>query len=97
MDAHSQGTWIHMDGVSERLSASDVVCEPVGSWHASDGRATYPAKWRLRCAKLGLDIEVSPRVEDQELRTRVRYWEGAVDARGTHAGVGYLEMTGYAK
>ena len=36
-------------------------------------------------------------VADQELRTRVRYWEGAVDARGTSHGVGYLEMTGYAK
>jgi alkylation response protein AidB-like acyl-CoA dehydrogenase len=36
-------------------------------------------------------------VEGRGLRTRVRYWEGAVDARGTSNGVGYLEMTGYAK
>ena len=97
VDAHSQGTWILNDGASEKLSASEFVCEPIGAWQAADGRATYPAKWRLRCEKLGLDIEVTPRVADQELRTRVRYWEGAVDARGTSNGVGYLEMTGYVR
>jgi predicted secreted hydrolase len=34
-------------------------------------------------------------------RTSVKYWEGAVDVKGTRAGApiagrGYLEMTGYA-
>lgn len=97
IDPHSQGTWIQQDGASLRLSAADVVCEPIGEWTAADGRASYPAKLRLRSDKFALDIEVAPRVQDQELRTRVRYWEGAVVARGSRAGLGYLEMTGYAK
>lgn len=97
IDPQSQGTWIQKDGASERLSAAEVTCEPVGAWTAADGRASYPAKWRLRSHKLALDVEVTPRVADQELRTRVRYWEGAVTARGSCVGVGYLEMTGYAK
>jgi predicted secreted hydrolase len=97
IDEHSQGTWIRADGTSERLLASEMVCEPIGEWTASDGRATYPKQWRLRCDKLALDVEVAPRVQDQELRTRVRYWEGAVAVKGSRSGVGYLEMTGYGK
>jgi predicted secreted hydrolase len=40
-------------------------------------------------------------MDDQELFTTVRYWEGAVDVTGTRDGVevtgrGYVELTGYA-
>jgi predicted secreted hydrolase len=40
-------------------------------------------------------------MDAQELVTGVRYWEGAVDARGRRngqavAGRGYVELTGYA-
>lgn len=97
VDPHSQGTWTRADGTSERLALADVVVEPQGTWTAKDGRAAYPTSWRLRSPKLFLDAEVVPRVADQELRTRVRYWEGAVEVRGARRGVGYLEMTGYAK
>ncbi len=97
IDAHSQGTWTRADGTSARLALADVMAEPQGTWRATDGRAEYPGAWRLRSKKLGLDVEVVPRVADQELRTRVRYWEGCVAVRGSCSGVGYLEMTGYAK
>jgi len=47
-----------------------------------------------------LDLAVVPRVADQELRTVVRYWEGAVSVRGVSGdepveGDGYVELTGY--
>ena len=63
---------------------------------------TYPARWRLRSAKLGLDVEVTPVLANQELFTTVRYWEGAVDISGTRngeplSGRGYVELTGYAE
>jgi predicted secreted hydrolase len=40
-------------------------------------------------------------MDDQELFTTVRYWEGAVDVTGTLgnsplSGRGYVELTGYA-
>ena len=52
--------------------------------------------------RLQLEVDVAPRLPDQELRTLVRYWEGAVAVRGTKrgaavTGLGYLEMTGYAR
>jgi predicted secreted hydrolase len=27
--------------------------------------------------------------------TRFKYWEGPITVTGSHAGIGYLEMTGY--
>ena len=59
--------------------------------------------WRVEIPPHGL--EVTAAVDAQELETGrstgVTYWEGAIDVRGTRAGVpvtgtGYLEMTGYA-
>jgi predicted secreted hydrolase len=50
----------------------------------------------------GLELEVVPRITDQELRTSIRYWEGAVEVRGTSRGEpvegdGYVELTGYGE
>jgi len=63
--------------------------------------ASYPARTRLRVPKADLELEVTPRLPDLELEVSVRYWEGAVEARGMVRGVpvtgrGYLELTGYA-
>jgi predicted secreted hydrolase len=48
---------------------------------------------------LGIELDVHPALEDQELvseeKTLPTYWEGAVTYTGSAAGVGYLEMTGY--
>jgi predicted secreted hydrolase len=68
--------------------------------------ARYPSRWRIAAPTLGLSLDLTPRLSDQELltsrSTRVTYWEGAVDAsgmfRGTAvAGQGYVELTGYAE
>ena len=45
-------------------------------------------------------LELSPLLVDQELDVTVRYWEGAVSARGTRRGAavtgwGYVELVGY--
>ena len=60
----------------------------------------YPAGWRLRVATEKLDLTVTPKVADQEMRLTVRYWEGAVAVTGRAdqqriTGQGYLEMTRY--
>jgi predicted secreted hydrolase len=48
-----------------------------------------------------MQLDVVPALRNQELITTVRYWEGAVDVRGTSDtgiinGRGYVELTGYA-
>lgn len=99
-DPWSRGALVLADGTLQRLDPAQVTAEPAGRWTAADGRAEYPARWRLRGKGPDFDLEVVPRLADQELRTLVRYWEGAVEVRGTRdgravRGVGYLEMTGY--
>jgi predicted secreted hydrolase len=101
-DSHSKGLSVAADGSTQRLRAGDVVATALGSWSAADGSAVYPLPWRLAGPSLGFDLEVRPHVRDQELRLLVRYWEGAVTVTGARRGapvrgVGYLEMTGYAR
>ena len=70
-------------------------------WRSEQG-GEYPAAWSLRVPDRGIDLEIRPVLENQELITTVRYWEGAVDVHGKSGGRdingrGYVELTGYAK
>lgn len=99
-DAHSQGVLIDPTGRTRRLTADDVAIDVLKHWRSPRG-GTYPAHWRVRVARAQLDVEVRPVLADQELVVTPRYWEGAVDVSGTHAGraltgQGYVELTGYA-
>jgi predicted secreted hydrolase len=100
-DPASAGTFVDADGVAMHLGRDDLRLTVLDSWSSPDGGA-YPARWRLRAPRLGLDVIVTPVLADQELITTVRYWEGAVDIEGTRdattlGGRGYVELTGYAQ
>lgn len=100
-DPFSGGSVRNTDGTLTTLRASDISWEPKGEWLSPHTQGRYPAEWQVRIAPLELTLTVTPLVADQELQVTVRYWEGAVDVRGTRRGVpvrgeGYLEMTGYA-
>lgn len=101
VDAYSGGSVRHPDGAVTKLTASDITWSPQGTWVSPHSGARYPATWQVQITPLGLELTVAPLVADQELQVTVRYWEGAVDVRGTRNGAavtgeGYLEMTGYA-
>ncbi|MCV6591006.1 MAG: hypothetical protein OIF57_18590 [Marinobacterium sp.] len=66
----------------------------LGHWQSKDG-VRYPAHWRLQLTAPELDLEIRPRLANQEMRHTVRYWEGAVTVSGSHRGQGYAELTGY--
>jgi predicted secreted hydrolase len=100
-DTFSAGTWITADGESRHLAAADVALSVTDTW-ASPAGGEYPAGWRLSVPSEELELRVTPVMDDQELFTTVRYWEGAVDVAGSRAGVdvsgrGYVELTGYAE
>jgi predicted secreted hydrolase len=100
-DPHSAGTYVGSDGRARALASSDVHIEVEDHWVSPRG-GRYPARWRLSVSSLGLDLELRPLLADQELDTAPRYWEGAVDVRGTRAGrplqgEGYVELVGYAR
>lgn len=97
-DPFSAGTLVAADGSVKPLSRDQVRLVPTGWWKSPHDGASYPAGWRLSVPGEGIDLEVVPRLADQELLTSFRYWEGAVAVQGgggTELGSGYLEMTGY--
>jgi predicted secreted hydrolase len=98
----SGGTVVDPAGSTRRLSASDLSLGVLARWTSPETGATYPARWRLRVPKEGLDLLVEPWLAGQEMRTSFVYWEGAVRLSGTRAGRavtghGYVELTGYAR
>ena len=99
-DSQSAGSIVAPDGTTSTLSRADVSLEPLSFFESTDGATRYPARWRLRVSSEDLDVILTPRVADQELRVTVRYWEGAVRIEGTRRGAavggsGFVEMTGY--
>ena len=101
-DRWSGGSFIAADGGVTRIANEDFALEPSARWKSVKSGAEYPMRWRVRVPKLGLDVAVATRMDDQELRLNpIVYWEGAVRAEGARSaqkisGRGYLEMTGYA-
>ncbi|MFO7577482.1 MAG: lipocalin-like domain-containing protein [Pelovirga sp.] len=100
-DPFSGGVLVAADGTSERLRSTDVTLAVQSDWQSPHG-GRYPARWRLRLPAHGLDLDIKPLLADQELRTTVRYWEGAVGVQGRSdgeeiGGRGYVELTGYAQ
>jgi predicted secreted hydrolase len=101
-DPFSAGTLALPDGSVRTLSPGNVRIETLGSWTSPKSGARYPSRWRILLPFEGLELDVVPRSADQELRTTVRYWEGAVSVRGTSGGKpvegeGYVELTGYGE
>ena len=99
-DPHSAGTWFAPDGTTHPLANDDVQIEVKEYWNSPRG-GRYPARWQLRVPSLQLDIDVQPRLADQELTTSTRYWEGAATITGKRAGTdangrAYVELVGYA-
>ena len=95
IDPFSAGTYVDRAGRARHLSVGDFTLTPVGTrWN------NYPVAWRVEVPSLGLRLDATTPLRNQELGGNSvyspKYWEGAMDFSGTHKGVGYLEMTGYA-
>jgi predicted secreted hydrolase len=102
MEPFSAGTLVDPAGGTAGLVASDVELQVLDTWSSPLDGARYPARWRLRLARLDFDVEITPVLANQELNLSVRYWEGAVDVAGRREarelrGRGYVEMTGYGE
>jgi predicted secreted hydrolase len=98
-DPHSAGTWLSPNGTTLPLTSDDVKIDATSEWTSPRG-TRYPARWHLRVPRLNLDVDIQPRMADQELNTSTRYWEGASVVTGTRdnnriAGKAYVELVGY--
>jgi predicted secreted hydrolase len=104
-DPHSNGTLVQADTENKHLLLSDFQIDILDWWKSPKSAAKYPSKWKVSVPAEEIELQVIPVFYNQELITnrssRVTYWEGAVEIAGSAhnkpiAGVGYVEMTGYA-
>jgi predicted secreted hydrolase len=100
-ESHSAGTWVDAAGRAQALTTDQVTIDVSDHWVSPRG-GRYPSRWRVRVPAVGLDVEARPVLANQELGTKPRYWEGAVDVIGTReghdtSGRGYVELVGYAE
>ncbi len=89
------GNWISPDGGSTPIPSSEINMEPLETARVA-GR-DIPTGWRLSVASRNLAIETTALNPQSWNETGFPYWEGPTTFTGSHNGIGYLEMTGYAR
>jgi predicted secreted hydrolase len=87
------GNWIAADGRSVEIASADNSITPLNMTDVA-GRKV-PTAWRVVIPARGLAIETAPLNAKSWMGTSFPYWEGPIGFTGSHAGLGYLEMTGY--
>jgi predicted secreted hydrolase len=87
------GNWIGPDGMSAQIASADIAMMPTAS--TGIGKRKVPTQWSVAIPSRGLEIETMPLNANSWMATSFPYWEGPIGFRGSHSGVGYLEMTGY--
>jgi predicted secreted hydrolase len=87
------GNWIVPDGTAQQLGPDDIRMTP-GAPVDIDGHK-LPVAWQIAIPSLSLSIECHALNARAWNGTSFAYWEGPISFKGTHAGVGYLELTGY--
>jgi predicted secreted hydrolase len=100
----SSGTFVDAAGNWTHLAREDFQLETLSHWTSPRTGAKYPGGWRVRVPRFGVDVEITPVMQDQELDTRgttmIVYWEGACRVQGRHGeqqtvGCAYVELVGY--
>ncbi|WP_375259559.1 lipocalin-like domain-containing protein [Citreimonas sp.] len=92
-EAYTSATWIAPDGAATAYPEGAFSAEPLETTDVA-GR-TVPTRWRVTLPDRDLDATVTALNPGAYMTTAVPYWEGPVQVSGSHAGRGYLEMTGY--
>jgi predicted secreted hydrolase len=87
------GTWIDAQGRTQSLLAGDIRLFPQDT--ATVAGRKMPVRWSIQIPDKHLDIVINALNPKAWMNLRIPYWEGPVRLSGSHAGQGYLEMTGY--
>ncbi|MBI2756022.1 MAG: hypothetical protein HYX52_04850 [Chloroflexi bacterium] len=102
------GSQVAADGSVGDIPPGAVRIDVLDRWTSPNTGATYPSGWLIEIPSQQLRLRVEPAVKNQELyfpgsngQAGPTYWEGAVTIRSEGAqganGVGYVELTGYAR
>lgn len=89
----TSANWISADGTPGLLPPGALTVTPLD--YASVAGKTIPVRWRVDVPARGFSVTTVALNPNAYMTTRFPYWEGPIRFSGTHAGRGYLEMTGY--
>ncbi|WP_299869043.1 lipocalin-like domain-containing protein [uncultured Roseobacter sp.] len=90
---YTAATWIEPDGRTTAFPDGAFFAEPLAQSDVAGRR--IPTRWRAVLPEKGVDVTVQAINPQAWMATSIPYWEGPVTISGSHAGRGYLEMTGY--
>ena len=96
------GSFRSAAGELQNFAPQQVRLQPLRQWRSPASGARYPVQWRVSCpaGNFGLQALLDEQELDSSASTGAVYWEGLselTDAGGRRLGLGYLEMTGYAR
>lgn len=96
----NSGFLVNRDGKIQPLDRKNIIIEVLDYWKSPQSQIRYPVHWRFQIPDQGIDLRLSPYVDNQELNLALRYWGGIVQITGkdrghTVKGQGYVELTGY--
>jgi predicted secreted hydrolase len=98
-DRFSAGTVVYRDGRYRQLAVDDFRITSLRHYKSAKTSARYPSEWEIKIPGEGLDLKVTPLLEDQEFvatySTGNYYWEGTCKVEGQTTGRAYVELTGY--
>lgn len=92
-DAFTSATWIAPDRSVTTYRDGAFTATPLAD--SDVGGRGVPTRWQVTLPEHGVDVTVNAINPQAWMDTSVPYWEGPVTVTGSHAGQGYLEMTGY--
>ena len=92
-DNYVLGNWISPDGTTRPFTGAGIVMTPKAAIEVA-GRK-MPVEWQIAIPALGVAVACSPLNPKSWMGTSFPYWEGPISFKGSHNGVGYLELTGY--
>jgi len=94
--ALSSGTYIKPNGTYTHLKKSDFTLVVLDYWQSTVTGIKYPSKWRIHIPKFQINLEVTPKINNQEHQLQFVYWEGAANVVGGNIkGNAYVELVGY--
>ena len=92
-EAYTTGTLISAQGEPQTLGPEELQILPLTISEVADRE--IPVSWQIRIPKQQIDITTKAFKTDQWNDRRFPYYEGAISFGGSHAGKGYMELTGY--
>jgi predicted secreted hydrolase len=92
-NTYCSGNWISRDGKTGQIPSAGIHMTPKALTEI-EGRK-LPVTWDIAIPSLALAVECIPLNARSWMGTSFPYWEGPISFRGSHTGLGYLEMTGY--